>query len=695
MKLNKIALSIATVGLLTFPSVMSADEEENDFSWLDRSTWGVRTSGELIGRLGGYLGNGESNNPKLDANGKPVAADLFKSEVTAKLFLNQEVGEETSWHAGLQFNHDDSQIDGYRTTRQDTQFDWLRELYIDTAAGKMSWRLGKQQVVWGKADGVKFLDIINPTDYRHWGQDSMEDSRIPLWMVNGEYAINDNSSLQVIYVLQTDVTNQIPGLYNTETGDQGQPFVPLGMDTMLGQVNGFKNIGPELGKVAGAFSGAFNVGFTGAPNTNPNILQGFGSMTVSGFTQNVPDVGGFIYSQNGNNAANVNALGLSANGGADGFNVVNGDQMLAGVVHGPASQGGISATTNLMGTSLNTSNPTTMFDYMGDTTFATFDTFVGINTKYVRDHEKISAAKGNLGIKYAGTNDDIGLNYTFNYFYHYDNNPVIDVSWEGAGQALTAKENTVEYNPLTGQPQAGTGYKTTTMSLIKADGTAFNYAVDGPATMVFTETQNRINTFGLSFDYAIDTPFAPIILRSEMVYDKDTLVPVVDLGKLAYGDIDNAFTVQRADFFNYVIGLDVTVMTNLFVSFQFMDKWNLDYVNESVSYDGNQGKSYSKHTANPATMSMSNGFKKAEEHQIMYTFFLSKPFMESDALRVNNIFLYENDNGGFWDRFDFEYSYSDHVILSAAVNYYGGDKNGVFGQFQDVSNAELGFKYLF
>ena len=86
MKLNKIALSIATVGLLTFPSVMSADEEENDFSWLDRSTWGVRTSGELIGRLGGYLGNGESNNPKLDANGKPVAADLFKSEVTAKLF---------------------------------------------------------------------------------------------------------------------------------------------------------------------------------------------------------------------------------------------------------------------------------------------------------------------------------------------------------------------------------------------------------------------------------------------------------------------------------------------------------------------------------------------------------------------------------------------------------------------------------
>ena len=94
-------------------------------------------------------------------------------------------------------------------------------------------------------------------------------------------------------------------------------------------------------------------------------------------------------------------------------------------------------------------------------------------------------------------------------------------------------------------------------------------------------------------------------------------------------------------------------------------------------------------------MSMSNGFKKAEEHQIMYTFFMSKPFLESDALRVNNIFLYENENGGYWDRFDFEYSWSDDIILSAGVNIYGGDKNGVFGQFEDQSNAEVGFKYLF
>jgi hypothetical protein len=79
----------------------------------------------------------------------------------------------------------------------------------------------------------------------------------------------------------------------------------------------------------------------------------------------------------------------------------------------------------------------------------------------------------------------------------------------------------------------------------------------------------------------------------------------------------------------------------------------------------------------------------------MYTLFLSKPFMESDALRVNNLFLYERTNGGFWNRFDLEYSYSDNMLLTAEYNMYGGDRDGMFGQFEDMSNIQAGFKYLF
>lgn len=679
MKIKKIALSIVALGLLSIPSSVSADEAASDFSWLDKSTWSVEASGELMSKIGVFTSKGASNNPKLNADGtadEHYAGELFRSELTAKLFLNQEIGDQTSWHSELQFNRDGNGVDGYDASRLYSQFDWLRELYVDTKEGRMSWRVGKQQVVWGKADGVKFLDIINPTDFRHWGQDSMADSRIPLWMITGEYAIGDTDSLQVVYVPQTDITNQIPGLYDTTTGDQGQPFVPLGMDTMFGQTNGFMNIGPEMGSVAGAFSQAFSIGFTGALGTN--LLSNFVNMTVAGFTQ-IPDVGAFIFSQNGGVAANVNALGLSADGGTDGYAVLNGNQMLSNTVNLPSPYG-IGATTNLFGATINTSNPTTMFDYMGDTTFATFTSFIGMGTKYVKDHPVNAPLEGNLGVRYSGSTD-IGLNYTLNYYYHYDNNPVIDVSWEdstGNALAVTATEDF-------------TGF--TTVKLNTSSG-VYDPTVSGPATMVFTEKQNRINTFGTSFDYAIDTPFAPVILRTEIVYDKDTLQPVVDLGKLAYGDFAGAFQNERADFLNYVVGLDVTVMTNLFMSVQFMDKWNLDYVDEKVQYTGNS-KEYGKFTANPATMSLSNGFKPAEEHQIMYTFFLSKPLLENDAMRVNNIFLYEQDNGGYWDRFDVEYSYSDNVILSAAYNQYGGDDNGVFGQFKKMSNAQVGFKYIF
>lgn len=694
MKIKKIALSIVALGLLSIPSSVSADEAASDFSWLDKSTWSVEASGELMSKIGVFTSKGASNNPKLNADGtadEHYAGELFRSELTAKLFLNQEIGDQTSWHSELQFNRDGNGVDGYDASRLYSQFDWLRELYVDTKEGRMSWRVGKQQVVWGKADGVKFLDIINPTDFRHWGQDSMADSRIPLWMITGEYAIGDTDSVQVVYVPQTDITNQIPGLYNTTTGDQGQPFVPKGMDTMFGQQNGFLNIGPEMGSVASAFNGAFSTAM-GVP-MNAHILSNFAGMTVAQFTNTaiVPGVSDLIASFDGD----PTLIGLPATGGP------TGNQMLYGTIVSPPPSG-VSATTNLMGMSLNTSNPTTMFDYMGDTTFATFDAFQGMQTKHVKDHPANAPLEGNLGVRYSGSTD-IGLNYTLNYYYHYDNNPVINVSWEGTdGQALTAMAATYGFNMGNPAPiAAGTGdYDTTTMVLM--DGASqYDSGINGttgqvttPATMVFTETQNRINTFGTSFDYAIDTPFAPVILRTEIVYDKDTLQPVVDLGKLAYGDFAGAFTNERADFLNYVVGLDVTVMTNLFMSVQFMDKWNLDYVDEKVQYDGNS-KEYGKFTANPATMSLSNGFKPAEEHQIMYTFFLSKPLLENDAMRVNNIFLYEQDNGGYWDRFDVEYSYSDNVILSAAYNQYGGDDNGVFGQFKKMSNAQVGFKYIF
>lgn len=75
----------------------------------------------------------------------------------------------------------------------------LRELYVETTVGDTYLTVGKQQVVWGKSDGLKVLDIVNPQDFREFVLDDFDDSRIPLWTVNAEIPIQD-LSLQLLWI---------------------------------------------------------------------------------------------------------------------------------------------------------------------------------------------------------------------------------------------------------------------------------------------------------------------------------------------------------------------------------------------------------------------------------------------------------------------------------------------------------------
>ena len=161
------------------------------------------------------------------------SGDLSKFENSARVFLNGDIGEESSWHADLNFIYDTkAEPNDYQGYMQWSQYDYLRELYLDTSTANWDWRLGKQQVVWGTADGIKLLDMINPTDYRELVQAPMEDSRIPIWMIKTERDVGDSANIQ--FIVSQVQENVIPGL--NSDGDAGHSFIMKGVDTITGQL---------------------------------------------------------------------------------------------------------------------------------------------------------------------------------------------------------------------------------------------------------------------------------------------------------------------------------------------------------------------------------------------------------------------------------------------------------------------------
>ena len=82
------------------------------------------------------------------------------------------------------------------------RLDFIRELYakktFGLADGKdLFFKIGKQQVVWGRTDLFRVLDVINPVDYsRNNIYDELSDIRIPMWMVQAEYRMGASESMQ-------------------------------------------------------------------------------------------------------------------------------------------------------------------------------------------------------------------------------------------------------------------------------------------------------------------------------------------------------------------------------------------------------------------------------------------------------------------------------------------------------------------
>ena len=635
--------------------------------------------------------------------------------------------------------------DGKGTSNYDsneayTQRDPLREAYIDSQVGDWSLRTGKQQVVWGTADGMKLLDMINPTDYGEMAQNQMEDSRIPVWMINAETTDTDGSEYQVIVsqprenvfaglnrnvdtsvrssIRSADATNGTDNVYNMGT-DTGHAFMMKGPDTITGVENGFLNIVPDLGGVASMFNGAF--GGTGLSTASMNgfTVNAFEGMTMDqmagamGNPAYGPGMNGLLVDHDADNDGNIqtgaaidhtnlptnflnNVTAVAGNVTATAGNVT-GLQMLnmgfGSQFDTNLSDQSRAATTTLAAgaDAQSVAADSTAFDYMGNTTFMTFDAFAGAGSQYVYD---MPDNEVDVAFRTKRATKD-GVNYSLNASYNYDKNPIIDLSWRNAAgvELVTTK---LTPNPQTGAMTVNSGatadYTLMLTDAVKADGDILangNYgaAAGETANLRFTQRVKRVKNIGGSFDMAIETEaLGPVVIRGEALYTKDSYSPIIDKTKLSYGDMVGALEMVKGDRAKFVLGADITAMTNMMISAQFIQDSNLDFVDGANRY-----------TADYATMHMSNGFNKGIKDKNFYSLFFSKPFGASGEHRWNNItMLEEGVNGnGKWNRLDAEFSIDDDTQATVEYNKYWGDANTQFGQLEKSSNIQVGVKYSF
>jgi len=629
------------------------------------------------------------------ANGK----DVFKTETSARIYIDgdaEELQEGATYHVELNLMNDSKGVGKHDGNESYTQRDPLREAYVDGTVEDWSIRAGKQQVVWGTADGMKLLDMINPTDYSEMAQNQMEDSRIPVWMINAETTNEDGSEFQVVVsqprenvfagldrnistsvhdngtstlttfaaVMDTTDTSNAAG---TPGHSQGHAFIMKGVDSITGKSNGFTNIVPDIGSIAQRFQNEFSKNSAGA-------LQGATGTTVGWFAA---QTAAYL-------AANFGPVYTTIGGFADGTltggTEYDGTQILGGFAG--------AYDTNLMNAASKDAYRTTSdstFEYMQNATFSTFDAMAGAKSQYA--YNMPDDTDLDIAMRYKNTTPN-GVNYSTNYSYNYDKNPIINLSWRNAtgGELTTTRVHT----PATAS---------TSLTLTDSAGRYGAYGTEGTsageATLRFEETVKRAHNIGGSFDTAIETEaLGPVVLRGEALYQKDVYSPVMDLTALSIGDLPAALTMVKGDRFKYVLGADITALTNMMISAQFIQDRNLDYVDTTSTINDH---TLNRFTADYATMHMTNGFNKAIKDKNFYSLFFSKPFGASGEHRWNNITMLEEGVGGNgkWNRLDAEFSIDDDTQATVEYNKYWGNPNTQFGQLAKSSNIQVGVKYSF
>ncbi len=153
----------------------------------------------------------------------------------------------------------DADEDNLRYAEFNDRLDWLREMYLDfempvgSGDDLLVMRMGRQQVVWGRTDLFRVLDVINPVDYSIQNiYEELEDSRIPLGILTMEYQMG---------AIGPFTTLNVQGVWIAE------PFRPSNLG-QGGQPYSILDAGPTFRAFKNCWDNGCTVG-NFAPNNNP------------------------------------------------------------------------------------------------------------------------------------------------------------------------------------------------------------------------------------------------------------------------------------------------------------------------------------------------------------------------------------------------------------------------------------------
>ena len=182
------SVALALLMVLLIPPAAIAEERGSKWVFFDRLGQRIETTA-LVG-VKSAVGTGSGRSQKLELLFEPE----FEMEMVHGMDLTA-IGRARGDVFDELEPGDPSQDEVSNLSRRLIMRDRLdlelRELFVEADWGRTFLTIGKQQIVWGKADGLKVLDVLNPQDFREFILDDFDDSRIPLWSVNAEIPLKD------------------------------------------------------------------------------------------------------------------------------------------------------------------------------------------------------------------------------------------------------------------------------------------------------------------------------------------------------------------------------------------------------------------------------------------------------------------------------------------------------------------------